>query len=173
MADSFQWEMPKARVNITVDIETGGARKKKELPLKLLVLGDFSRQPLNQPLAKHPRININKDNFNKVLKDLGPCLNLTVSNAIKQDGSFLPIQLQFNSFRDFHPDNIVPKVPELSKLLTMRNLLRDFKSNLIDNHTLRRVLETIITDKKRLQVLQTELRALIQPNQGDAHGKYH
>jgi type VI secretion system protein ImpB len=42
MADSFQNEVPKARINLKLDLHTGGASKKTELPLKLLVAGDFS-----------------------------------------------------------------------------------------------------------------------------------
>jgi type VI secretion system protein ImpB len=42
MADSFQNEVPKARINLKLDLHTGGASKKMELPLKLLVAGDFS-----------------------------------------------------------------------------------------------------------------------------------
>ncbi len=39
MSDSFQSEVPKARINLKLDLHTGGATKKTELPLKLLVAG--------------------------------------------------------------------------------------------------------------------------------------
>ena len=42
MAESYQREIPKARVNISLDLHTGGAQKPVELPLKLLVMGDYS-----------------------------------------------------------------------------------------------------------------------------------
>lgn len=42
MADSFQNEVPTARVNIKLDLHTGNAKKKVELPLKLLAVGDYS-----------------------------------------------------------------------------------------------------------------------------------
>lgn len=42
MSESFQNEIPRARVNIKLDLVTGGAQKKVELPLKLLSVGDFS-----------------------------------------------------------------------------------------------------------------------------------
>ena len=66
MAKSFQKEIPKARVNITLDLETGGAKKKKELPLKVLALGDFSRGKTTGPVAERERIDINKNNFDNV-----------------------------------------------------------------------------------------------------------
>lgn len=43
MADSFQNEVPKARINLRLNLHTGGAQKKVELPLKLLTVGDLSR----------------------------------------------------------------------------------------------------------------------------------
>ncbi len=42
MADTFQNEVPRARINLKLSLHTGGAQKKVELPLKLLTIGDFS-----------------------------------------------------------------------------------------------------------------------------------
>lgn len=36
MADTFQNEVPKARINLKLSLHTGGSQKKVELPLKLL-----------------------------------------------------------------------------------------------------------------------------------------
>lgn len=47
MADSFQNEVPAARVNIKLDLHTGNAKKKVELPLKLLAVGDYSNGKSN------------------------------------------------------------------------------------------------------------------------------
>lgn len=171
MADSYPMEMPKARINITLNIETEGAKKKKELPLKLLVLGDFSCQKLKVPLTHCNRINVNKDNFNQVMKEIAPECHLTVKNLVGARDAILPVDLQFNTFSDFHPERIVAKLPELSKLLTMRNLLSDLKTNLIDNRTLRRVLETMLKDKQRLQKLQAELKVLVQASKEEQNGQ--
>ena len=46
---SFQSEIPKARINLKLDLHTGGASKKTELPLKLLVAGDFSNGQESAP----------------------------------------------------------------------------------------------------------------------------
>ena len=129
MADSFQKEIPKARVNITLDVETNGASKKKELPLKLLVAGDFSNGKTTCPIAERERININQNNFNQVISDLAPELNFTVKNKIKNDGSEMRVKLQVDSLNKFHPEQIVKAIPELQNLLAMRNLLKDLKYN--------------------------------------------
>lgn len=72
MSNSFQNEIPKARVNIKLDVHTGGAQKKMELPLKLVVMGDYSNGKETRPLSEREKVNINKNNFNSVLADYSP-----------------------------------------------------------------------------------------------------
>ena len=43
---------PKERVNIVYRPATGDAKEEVELPLKLLVMGDFTGKPGDQPLEK-------------------------------------------------------------------------------------------------------------------------
>jgi type VI secretion system protein ImpB len=157
MVDSFQKEIPKARVNITLDVETGGSVKKKELPLKLLVAGNFSNGKTKGSIAERERININKNNFNKIIADLAPELNFTVANKIKNDGSDMRVGLKIDSLKKLHPEAIVEQIPELQKLLAMRNLLKDLKANLLDNGAFRRRLEQIVKNKPQLKMLQDEL----------------
>lgn len=161
MADSFQHEIPKGRVNITLDVETAEGRKKKELPLKLLVMGDFSQGQTKGAVAERDRLSINKSNFDKVMKELGPELNYTVPNRIRQDGSMLKVNLQLDAMKKFHPEALIQQVPELSQLLAMRNLLKDLKANVIDNASFRRELEKIIKDRNNLQHLREHLNTLM------------
>lgn len=167
MQDSFQNEIPKARVNITLDIETGEGRKKKELPMKLLVVGDFSNNQTTGPIAQRERINISKNNFDQVLKGLAPNLNFTVPNRIKNNDSELKVNIQLSSIRDFHPEELVKQIPELRNLLAMRNLLKDLKANVIDNATFRHELEKIIHDENNLQQLRQQLNQLLPSNISD------
>jgi len=157
MSESFQHEIPKARVNITLDLETGGARKKKELPLKLLAVGNYSQGKSTGPIEKRERININKNNFDSVLKDLSPELTLAVPSAIKKDGVELKVQLKFEATKDFHPEQVAMQIPELRNLVAMRNLLKDLKANIVDNATLRKELEGILKDRSQLQAFKKEL----------------
>jgi len=160
MSDSFQTEIPKARVNITLDIETNGARQKKELPLKLLLIGDFSKSNSIIPIRNRERININKNNFDQVMAELKPNLNFSIPNIIHYDhngDSAINISLSFNKFHDFQPDHIVTQVPILNKLLAMRNLLKDLKANLLDNTHFRHALENLAQDKTSLKILRDQL----------------
>ena len=92
--DSFQSEIPKSRVSITLDLHTGGAQKKVELPLKLLVAGDFSAGKEQAPLAERKKTNIDKNNFDAVLSDLAPELKVAAANTLADNGSELPVSLK-------------------------------------------------------------------------------
>lgn len=160
MSNSFQAEIPAARVNIKLDVHTGGAQKKVELPLKMLVLGDFSHGKTRGSLQTRGKINIDKNNFDAVLADLNPSVSYGVRDTMAADGSEIPVQLDFRNLKDFHPEQVVKKIPQLSKLLATRNLLKDLKSNLLDNATLRRELETVVKDEKTMAALKRDLDSI-------------
>lgn len=164
MANSFQSEIPKARVNISLDLHTGGASKKVELPLKLLSIGDFSNGKATGTLSERSKINVNKNNFNSVLAELNPEVNLTVKNTLADDGSEENIHLQFRELKDFEPEQVAKSIPQLKAMLAMRNLLRDLKSNLLDNVAFRKELERVLLDPALSEELRSELNALA-PNQ--------
>ncbi|AKC68527.1 type VI secretion system contractile sheath small subunit [Pandoraea oxalativorans] len=155
--DSFQREIPKSRVSITLDLHTGGAQKKVELPLKLLVAGDFSAGREQAPLAERAKVSIEKNNFDAVLADYAPDLKFAATNTLAGDGSDLPVNLSFRSMKDFEPEQVARQIPELQALLATRNLLRDLKSNLLDNTGFRRELEKVLKDKRLSDKLRAEL----------------
>jgi type VI secretion system protein ImpB len=157
MAESFQKEIPPARINITLDVETNGARKKKELPLKLLVAGDFSNGKSKGTIAERERININKNNFNQIISDLAPEFKCSVPNKIKNDTSEMQVQLKIDSLQKFHPEHVAQQIPELRNLLAMRNLLKDLKANVLDNHEFRRALEKLVKNKTEIKQIQATL----------------
>lgn len=160
MSESFQNEVPKARINLRLDLHTGGAQKKIELPLKLLVTGDFSNGEEARPLSERKKVDINKNNFNSVLSEFSPSVNLTVKNTLADDGSEENIRLAFRDIKDFEPEQVARQIPQLRAMLAMRNLLRDLKSNLLDNATFRKELEKILKDPALSQELRDEMSAL-------------
>ena len=162
-SNSFQNEVPKARVNIKLDLHTGGAQKKVELPLKLMMLGDYSNGQENRPLSERSKININKNNFDNVLAEFSPALKLTVENTFAGDGSDASVDLKFEKMKDFAPEQVARQIPSLRALLATRNLLRDLKSNLLDNATFRLELERIVKDEALSNELRAELALLTAP----------
>lgn len=159
-SNSFQNEVPKARVNIKLDLHTGGAQKKVELPLKLMVMGDYSNGKEQRALSERDKVDINKNNFDSVLAEFSPNLKLAVENTLAGDASDTSVELSFQSMRDFEPEQVARQIPQLRALLAMRNLLRDLKSNLLDNATFRNELERILKDEALSNELRAELAAL-------------
>lgn len=159
-SNSFQNEVPKARVNIKLDLHTGGAQKKVELPLKLMVMGDYSNGKEQRALSERDKVDINKNNFDSVLAEFSPNLKLAVENTLAGDASETSVELSFQSMRDFEPEQVARQIPQLRALLAMRNLLRDLKSNLLDNATFRNELERILKDEALSNELRAELAAL-------------
>ena len=121
------------RINITLDLATQGAKRKKELPMKCLVVGNFSKGQSKEPASKRKRVSVTKDNFSGVLESVNPHLTCC-------DGE---VQLSIQSMRDFHPEGLVEQVPELRRLVAMRHLLRDLQANLLDNRELQKQLTTL------------------------------
>ena len=160
MADTFQNEVPRARINLKLALHTGGAQKKVELPLKLLTVGDFSNGKEKRPLSEREKVNVNKNNFDSVLSELNPEINLAVQNTLAGQVSEENIQLQFSCIKDFEPEQVARQIPQLRAMLAMRNLLSDLKSNLLDNATFRKELEKILKDPALSQELRDEMSAL-------------
>lgn len=160
MSNSYQSEIPKARVNIQLSLHTGGAQKKVELPLKLMVVGDYSNGAEQRPVSERETVNINKNNFNSVLAEFSPAVNLSVENTLAADGSEENVRLSFNDIKDFEPEQVARQIPQLKAMLAMRNLLRDLKANLLDNVTFRKELEKILLNPALSAELRNELAAL-------------
>jgi len=80
----------KNRVSITYDVETNGALETKELPFVVGVIGDFSaHKDDREELEDRTFYQIDKDNFDTVMKRVGPELKLKVDNTLSDDGSQL------------------------------------------------------------------------------------
>lgn len=148
------------RVQITYDVEIGDAVEKKELPLVVGLLADLSGQP-EQPLPKLKErrfVEIDRDNFDGVLGNIAPRLDLSVPDTMKGDGN-LKIELNFKEFGDFHPEAIVSQVPRLAKLLEARQQLRDLLAKLDGNDELDGLLERVVKNSEDLKTVQSQAKA--------------
>lgn len=148
---------PKERINIVYKPSTGDAKEEIELPLKLLVIGDFTQRQDDTQLESRPMINIDKDNFNDVLRGQNLSLNVNVANALAGDGSELPVQLKIQSLKDFDPESVARQVPELNKMLELREALMALRGPLGNVPAFRRSLQNIVSDEEKRNKLMTEL----------------
>ena len=149
------------RVQITYDVEVGGAIEMKELPFVMGVLGDFTGQP-TEPLARvkdRKFVDVNPDNFDSVLANMKPHLNYSVENKLSEDpdAAKLRVDLNFKSMDDFSPENVARQVGPLRELLELRDRLRDLRGNMQGNYKLEELLREAVTDKDKLAKLRTEI----------------
>src|SRR5438270_13523441 len=85
------------RVHLTYDVEVGGAIQTKELPFVVGVLADLTGKP-DEPLPRlkdRKFVEIDRDNFNKVLAAMKPRLAFQVDNRLQDDGTKMNVELRF------------------------------------------------------------------------------
>lgn len=147
------------RVNITYDVEVGGAIELKELPFVVGVLGDFVGKPEEPlPALKNRKfVEIDPDNFDQVMAGMKPRVAFTVDNKLQDDGSKLGVDLKFNSIEDFSPDNLVQQVEPLRRLVEARQKLSDLRSKMDGNEKLESMLEDIIANADKQKELSDSL----------------
>src|SRR5262245_59725404 len=149
---------PKERVNIVYKPATGNAQKEVELPLKMLMLGDYTGRADSTPLEERKPINIDKDNFNKVMADQKLEIAVNVSDKhSEQPGGEMAVKLTFNSLADFGPEGVVNQVPELRKLLELRSALSALKGPLGNIPAFRKKIQGLLGDADARQKLMGEL----------------
>lgn len=147
---------PKERINITFKPAIGGVQEEVELPLKLLMLGDFTQREEVRKLEDRKPIAINQHTFDEVLAKQALSLSLNVPNRLQECGDVeeLAIQVRINSMKDFNPANLVEQIPELHKLMALRDALMALKGPLGNTPSFRKAIEhALADDDSRTRVL--------------------
>jgi type VI secretion system protein ImpB len=147
------------RVQITYDVEVGGALELKELPFVVGVLGDFVGKP-EEPLPgvkQRKFVEIDRDNFDQVMAGMKPRLAFTTENKLQDDGSKMGVELKFNSIEDFEPDNVVQQVEPLRKLVEARQKLSDLLSKMDGNDKLETLLSDVLANADKQKELSDAL----------------
>ena len=148
---------PKERINISYKAKTNGAAADVELPLKLMVMSNFTSDTNNIPLEEREPVSINKVNFNKVMEQMGITTNFNVKSTISPDADEMSINLNIKSMTDFSPDNIVKQVPELQKLMALREALTALKGPMGNVPEFRKKLLAILSDAEKKEQLMLEI----------------
>jgi type VI secretion system protein ImpB len=146
------------RVHITYDVEVGDAIQLKEIPFVMGVLSDLSGKP-DEPLPQlrdRKFVEIDRDNFDSVLKGMKPRLAYRVDNKLADDDSKLGVELRFSNMDDFHPEQVANQVEPLRKLVEARKKLSDLLSKMDGNDRLVEIMDDIIKNTDALQKLSKE-----------------
>jgi type VI secretion system protein ImpB len=149
---------PKERVNITYKPATGDAQEERELPLKILSIGDYTGKQDDRTLEERKPINIDKDNFNEVMAAHNLGVDAQVEDKLSgEDGAEMAVSLKFDTLKDFGPERIAEQVPELRQLLQLRAALTALKGPLGNIPAFRKKLQGMLGDDDARKRLMDEL----------------
>lgn len=167
MAQSFQKEKPPARINLFLEVQKGNAKEKLELPHRMLMMGDFKGREDDTPLEDREVINVNKDNFESIMKSMELALDFNVADKLKGGDEEIPVHLELENMNSFRPEEIAKQVPQINKLVAMRNLLQDLRNRVVSLSQFRKQLEAIVQDPEQLAKLTQELDQVVAKDAGD------
>jgi type VI secretion system protein ImpB len=146
------------RVHITYDVQIGDAIEMKELPFVMGVLADLSGKP-DEPLPRlrdRKFVEIDRDNFNEVMKGTKPRLAFQVDNTLTDDDTKLGVELRFQDIDDFSPERVAEQVEPLRKLIEVRQQLKGLLAKTDGNDRLAERLQEIISNTEKLQQIGQE-----------------
>lgn len=156
---------PKERINIKYVPATGGEAAEVELPLNLLVVGDMKGKTEDTSIEERSMVSIDKNNFSSVMEEMEIGLNINVPNKLDESAGpddEINVQLDIKSLQDFSPDNIVKAVPELRKLLELREALTAVKGPLGNVPAFRTRIAELLGDEESRAQLLAELNIIDQ-----------
>ena len=156
---------PKERINVTFKPATGGAQEEIELPLKLLSIGDYTHRKDERKVEDRKPISIDKMTFDEVLAKQELSLTLSVPNRLQEqsDTEELAVELRVNSMKDFNPASLVEQVPELKKLMELRDALVALKGPLGNAPSFRKAIEGVLADEASRARVLSELDLVVAP----------
>jgi len=159
---AVQDEVPKSRITLRYRTEINGTPEDIDLPLRLLVLGDFSlgtSADRKLDLEERRLRNLDGRNTDAVMKDMKINMSFKVPNRIDpQNAQELEVNLPIQSMKSFTPDEIAKAIPKLRSLLTLRKLLLEVESNMGNSKELRKLVSDLYGSPDALAKLKEELK---------------
>lgn len=156
-------EIPKSRLMLRYKTEVEGELKDKELPFRMMVVGDLS-----QGLSKDRQVDFEErkvrhldGTLDSMMKDMDMELNISVPNHINPSKSpNLDVKLKIDSMKTFQPGVIAETVPQLKSLIKLRDMVQEFESTVDNNKGFRNLIKEILRDQDSLEKIKQELPAL-------------
>lgn len=168
MSKKFEGSVaPRERINISYVPKTDGQTAEVELPLNMLVVGDTGNTQETSPLDERQSVSVNKHNFGAVMAEAAIGLNFVVPTTLKEGATDdeLNVALNIKSLDDFSPDSVARQVPEVNKLLELREALTALKGPMGNLPAFRTQLQALLENEESREQLLKEI--------GQVSGKYH
>ncbi len=154
---------PKERINITYKAKTNGQNEDVELPLKLMVMANLKGKN-ETPLEEREILQINKINFDQVMRKLNITTSFSVKNTLGTGAEELDVKLNIASMKDFSPDSLAKQIPELNKLLQLREALMALKGPMGNIPDFRKAVLEALKKEKTKEKLLLEIKQEEQGN---------
>ncbi len=149
---------PKERINIKFVPATGDQQAEIELPLKMMVVGDFTGRADDSPVEERSAISVDKNTFASVMKEMKLERDIEVDNVLSDDeDATLQLNLKFDALKDFTPDELARKIPEVNKLVELREALTALKGPLGNMPDFRKALGEIVNDESKRDEISDEI----------------
>lgn len=159
---AVQDEIPKSRITLTYKTEVNGELQDQSLPMRFLMLGDFSlgtSQDRKVDLEERRIRALDGSNTAGVMKDMGISLKMTVPNKIDPDNAEqIDVTLPIHSVRAFSPDEIVKNVPKLRGLLLLKKLLLEADANISNTKSFRKLMTDLYANEEAFKKVIEELK---------------
>jgi type VI secretion system protein ImpB len=154
-------EIPKSRLTLTYRTNVNGVPEDKQLPFRLLIMGDLSNGTskdraleLDQRGFRH----LDGRNLNAVMRDMKMSMQFTVDNRVDPDrGETIDVTLPINGMKSFTPAQIAENVPKLKALLLLKKLLLEVQNNIDNRKEFRNLLRQVAESPDLAASIRQEL----------------
>lgn len=159
---AVQDEVPKSRLTLRYRTEINGQPEDVDLPLRLMVLGDFSLGTSTDrkvDFDERKLRSLDGKNLNAAMKDMNMSLQLTVPNKVDPDQSEeLELNIPIRSMKSFSPDEIAKNIPKVKALLLLKKLLLEVESNVANNKEFRKLLTDVYQNEEAFKAVTEQLK---------------
>lgn len=160
---AIQDEIPRSRLTLTYRTTIDGALEDITLPLRILVLADFSQgtsKDRRLDLGDRPLRSIAGRNLKPLMNDMNMSLSCTVPNRIDPENSdTMDVSIPITSMDSFSPDQIMQNVPKLRAMLLLRQLLLEMLTNIENRKDIKKAVQELYGKPQLMDALLAKLRA--------------
>jgi type VI secretion system protein ImpB len=145
---SIQDTLPKSRLTLRYRTEINGQPEDIELPLRLLLVGDFSGDsPDRGTFEERSILSFDGKNLNSIMQKMKIRLKVTDS---EENIHTIPIE----NVDSFLPGNVIKSISAMDDMVKAKNLLNSLLSSINNSNKFRQTLATLLEEPEALDKLK-------------------